>query len=220
MTIDRCSIAALAISMLLLETARAQDELLPFQDSEHGQWGYKRPDGSLAIPPRYQGAGVFHHGQAPVKDADGFAMIDATGRIAQRIVVDSVSAPAAPIPPPADACAWSAAAPFPTTGLQCYVSQLRGSAAVIGGELTIRPPGSESSRSAVILKLPSGVVVVEDIGYEGFTRRVLLPGVSRERALKWRLELYPDLPAKVGCSESWDVGVIPGGAFIEQRAGC
>jgi hypothetical protein len=220
MTTDRCSIAALAIGMLLLGTARAQDQLLPFRDSEQGQWGYKRPDGSVAIPPRYLGAGVFREGQAPVKDADCFAMIDATGRIAQRIVVDSVSEPAVPIPPPADTCAWSAPAPFPTTGLQCYVRQLRGSAAVIGGEITIRPPGGESSRSAVILKFPSGVVVVEDIGYEGFTRRVLLPGVSRERALQWRLKLYPDLPAKVGCSESWNVGVIPGGAFIEQRAGC
>jgi hypothetical protein len=48
----------------------------------------------------------------------------------------------------------------------------------------------------VILKLPSGVVVVEDIGYEGFTRRVLLHGVSREQALQWQLKLYPDLPEK------------------------
>ena len=75
MTTDR-SIAALAISMLVVGTARAQDQLLPFRDSEQGQWGYKRPDGSVAIPPRYLGA-VFREGQAPVKDADGFAMIDA-----------------------------------------------------------------------------------------------------------------------------------------------
>ena len=217
---DRCAITALVISMLLLGTARAQVQLLPFRDPSQGQWGYKRPDGSVAIPPRYLGAGVFREGHAPVKDADGFALIDATGRIAQRIVIDSVSASAVPIPAPTDACAWSASAPFPTTGLQCYVRQLRGSAAVIGGEITIRPPGGESSRSALVLKFPSGVVVVEDIGYEGFTRRVLLPGVSREQALQWRLKLYPDLPVKDGCSESWNVGVIPGGAFIEQRAGC
>jgi hypothetical protein len=133
--------------MLLLGTARAQDQLLPFRDSEQGHWRYKRPDGSVAIPPRYLGAGVFREGQAPVKDADGFAMIDATGRIAQRIVVDSVSAPAVPIPPPADACAWSTPAPFPTTGLQCYVRQLRGSAAVVGGEITSgRPVASRLAR--------------------------------------------------------------------------
>jgi hypothetical protein len=217
---DRCAIAALAVGMLLHGSARAQDQLLPFRDPSQGQWGYKRPDGSVAIPPRYLGAGVFREGQAPVKDADGFAMIDHTGRIVQRIAVDFLSVSAVPIPPPADACAWSTSAPFPTTGFQCYVRQLRGSAAVIGGEITIRPSGGESSRSAVILKFPSGVVVVEDVGYEGFTRCVLLPGVSREQALQWRLKLYPDLPAKVGCSESWNVGVIRGGAFIEQRAGC
>jgi hypothetical protein len=92
MTTDRCAIAGLVISMLLLGTATAQDQLLPFRDPSQGQWGYKHPDGSVAIPPRYLGAGVFREGHAPVKDADGFAMIDATGRIAQRIVVDTVSA--------------------------------------------------------------------------------------------------------------------------------
>jgi hypothetical protein len=64
------------------------------------------------------------------------------------------------------------------------------------------------------------VVVVEHIGYEGFSRRVLLPGISAEQALEWRRRLYPDLPPKVGCSESWNTGTIPGGAFIEQVAGC
>ena len=220
MTTDRRGIAALVISLLLLGTARAQDQLLPFRDPSQERWGYQRPDGSVAIAPRYVGAGVFREGHAPVKDAAGFAIIDTTGRIAQRIVVDSVSASAVPVPPPADTCAWAASAPFPTSGLQCYIRQLRGSAAVIGGEITIRPPSGESSRSAVILKFPSGVVVVEDIGYEGFTRRVLLPGVGGEQALQWRRKLYPDLPAKIGCSESWNTGVVPGGAFIEQVAGC
>jgi hypothetical protein len=220
MTTDRCAIAALAVSVLLLVAARAQDQLLPFRDPNQGQWGYKRPEGSVAIPPRYLGAGVFREGQAPVKDADGFAMIDDTGRIVKRIVIDSVSASGEPVPPPADACAWSASAPFPAAGLQCYVRQLRGSAPVIGGEITVRPPGGESSRSAVVLKFSTGVVVVEDIGYEGFTRRVLLPGVSGEQALEWRLKLYPNVPVKVGCSESWNTGIVPGGAFIEQVAGC
>jgi hypothetical protein len=220
MTTDRRAIAALAASVLLLGAATAQDQLLPFRDPHQGQWGYKGPDGSVAIPPRYLGAGMFREGRAPVKDADGFAMIDGTGRIVERIVIDSVSASAGPVPPPADACAWSASEPFPATGLQCYARQLRGSAAVIGGEITIGPPGAESSRSVVVLKFATGVVVVEDIRYEGFTRRVLLPGVSGEQALEWRQKLYPDAPVKVGCSESWNTGIIPGGAFIEQVAGC
>ncbi len=137
-------------------------------------------------------------------------MIDDTGRIVERIVTDSVSASAGPVPPPADTCAWPASAPlpntgrpfppaglpFPSTGFQCYVRQLRGSAPVMGGEITIRPPGGESSRSAVVLRFPSGVVVVERIGHEGSTRRVLLPGVSADQALEWRLKLFPDNPGE------------------------
>jgi hypothetical protein len=220
MTTDRCAIAALAVGVFFLGAAMAQDQLLPFRDPNQGQWGYRRPDGSIAIPPRYLGVGVFREGQAPVKDADGFAIIDETGRILERIVVDSVSASAGSIPSPADACAWSASAPFPAAGLRCYVRQLRGSDPVVGGEITIKPLGGEGSRSAVVLKLANGVIVVEDIGYEGFKMRVLLPGVSGEQALKWRLRLYPDLPVKVGCSEVWTSGIVPGGAFIEQGAGC
>jgi hypothetical protein len=234
MTTNRCVIGALAVSALVLGAAGAQDQLLAFRDPNQGQWGYKRPDGRVAIPPRFLGAGAFREGRAPVEDADGFAMIDDTGRIVERIVTDSVSASAGLIPPPADTCAGPVSAPvpntglpfpppglaFPSTGLQCYVRQLRGSAPVIGGEITIRPPGGESARSAVVLRFPTGVVVVEDIGYEGFTRRVLLPGVSGEQALEWRLRLYPDVLVKDGCSESWQTGIVPGGAFIEQAAGC
>ena len=219
MTTHRCAIA-LAISVLLLGAAGAQDQLLPFRDQNLGRWGYKRANGSVAIPPRYVGAGVFREGRAPVKDADGFAIVDTTGRIVERIVTDSVRASVRPIPPPAAACAWSASAPFPATGLECYMRQLQGSAAGVGGEITIRPRGGEGSSSAVVLKFPTGVVVVEDIGYEGFTRRVLLPGVSAVQALEWRRKLYPDIPHKLGCSESWTSGAVPGGAFIEQAAGC
>jgi hypothetical protein len=70
------------------------------------------------------------------------------------------------------------------------------------------------------MKLPSGVVVVEHIGYEGFSRRVLLPGVSANEALEWRLKLFPDNPGRDGCSETWKTGIVPGGAFIEQSWGC
>ena len=214
------------IAVLQCHTTHAQApgrialELEPFLDPGAAEWGYKQPDGRIAIAPRYLGAGVFRDGHAPVKDEDGFAIIDGTGNVVLRIGTDSISASEEPTPPPADACAWSGAAPFPSTGLQCYVRPLRGSATTIGGHITIRPPGGESSRAALILKLPSGVVVVEDIAYEGLVRRVLLPGVNYDEALQWRRKLYPELPTKDGCSESWTVGVVPGGAFIEQRAGC
>lgn len=220
MITHRCALAALVLSVLL-GSARAQDLPVPYRDPQLGQWGYKRSDGSVVISPRFVGAGVFREGRAPVQDADGFAIIDTTGRVVERIVTDSVSASGGPIPPPAAACAWTGppASSF-STGLQCYVSQLRGAVPVIGGQITIRPLGGEGSRSAVVLKFATGVIVVEDIGYEGFSRRVLLPGVSREQAREWRLKLYPDIPEKIGCSESWSTGIVPGGAFIEQRAGC
>jgi hypothetical protein len=234
MMTDRSLIVALALSALVLGQARAQGPLVAFLDPIRGLWGYQRPDGRVVIPTRYLGAGVFREGHAPVEDADGFAIIDDTGRVVERIATDSVSAVARPVPPPADTCAWPASAPlpntgrpfppagllFPSAGLQCYVRQLRGSAPATGGEIIIRPPGGESSRSAVVLKFPTGVVVVEHIGYEGFRRRVLLPGVSAGEAIEWRLKLFPDNPGRTGCSESWSTGVVRGGAFIEQAAGC
>jgi hypothetical protein len=205
--------------MLVVVVAMAQGQLRPFRDATEARWGYRRPDGSVAIPPRYLGAGAFRDGRAPVEDDAGFAIIDEQGHEVERIVIDSVSA-AEPAPPPDGSCSWSASARFPSEGLACYVRQLRGSAPVIGGEVTERVRGGESSRSIVILKLPIGVVVFEDIRYEGFTRRVLLPGVGPAQALQWRRRLYPDTPPKVGCSESWRTGTVPGGAFIEQAAGC
>jgi hypothetical protein len=224
----RTAICVIALSATLqwqpvdAQTAstRAEARLVPFRDAGDGRWGYKRPDGRVVIPPRYLGAGLFRDGRAPVKDDEGFATIDRTGRLVHRIVTDSIEASAPPIPPPADACAWSAAAVIPSTGLECYIRQLRGSAAGIGGRITIAPGPGEASHAALILKLPNGVVVIEDAGYEGLTRRVLLPAVTESQALQWRLKLYPDLPAKDGCSEAWSVGVVRGGAFIEQRAGC
>jgi hypothetical protein len=72
----------------------------------------------------------------------------------------------------------------------------------------------------VLLRFPTGVVVVERIGYEGLGSRVLLPGVSAEQAREWRLKLFPDATERDGCSESWKTGTVPGGAFIEQTAGC
>lgn len=229
-----CAIVLLAVGALLSGAPTAQDQLLPFRDRNLGQWGFKRPDGQVVIPPRYLGVGVFHDGRAPVEDADGFALIDGAGRIVERINTASVSASAVPVPPPADTCAWPASAPlpntgmpfpppglpFPSTGLTCFVGQLRGSAPAIGGEITIRPTGSESSRSVVVFRFSNGAVVVEHIGYEGVRRRVLLPGVSAEQALGWRRKLFPDAPKRDGCSESWNSGIVPGGAFIEQISGC
>ena len=210
----------LAVLLLLLSAAAADAQLRPFRDPAKERWGYRRPDGSVAISPRYIGAGEFQDGRAPVEDSIGFAIIDLHAAVVERITPDSVVPGGNPVPAPSDTCAWSSADRFPSDGLECYVRELRASGPVLGGRITRRPPGGESSSSAVVLKLPSGVLVIEQIGYEGFRRRVILPGVSADQATAWRRKLYPDAPAKMGCSESWSTGTVRGGAFIEQTAGC
>jgi hypothetical protein len=219
---SNASAPALALAILGMVSAAsitAQEQLVAFRGPDQ-RWGYKRADERVVIPPRFEGAGEFRDGRAPVKDADGFAIIDDGGRIVERIAVDAVSSSGSRIPPPADACEWRSSPAFPSQGLECYVRQLQGSSAAVGGDITLSPPGRETAMSAVILKLPTGVVVVEEIGWEGFTRRVLLPGVSVEDAQRWRLKLHPDLPEKDGCAEVWTTGAVSGGAFIEQGAGC
>lgn len=211
---------ALTITVLVFSATTVHAQPMPFRDPAQGRWGYKQPDGRVVISPRFLGAGAFRDGRAPVEDRDGFAIVDETGRVVERISIDSVSTTADPAPAPDGACASSPAERFPSVALECYIRQLRRAGPVIGGALTRRPPGRESSSSAVILKLSNGVIVHEDIGYEGFRRRVLLPGVSPEQALDWRRMLYPDRPEKPGCGESWSSGAIAGGAFIEQHAGC
>lgn len=200
-----------------------EGQLIPFLDWQQRRWGYEGPDGLVAITPRYLGAGEFRDGRAPVEDADGFAIIDLTGVVTDRISSDSVSVAAEPVRPPSDSCAWSGSDRVESTGLECYLRELRGSGPVVGGAITRTPPGGPyKSSSAIALRLPSGVVLIEQIGYEGFTRRVLLPGVHPAHALQWRRALYPDTPKtnEGGCSESWTTGAISGGAFIEQAAGC
>jgi len=220
MSIHRFRILQLAVFVLAFGASAAEAQLVPFRDVAQGRWGYKQPDGSIVITPRYIGAGQFRDGRAPVEDSDGFAIIDSKGVVVERITGDSVAAGAEPVPPPSDTCVWSGAGRFPSTGLECYIRQLRGSGPVVGGEIARIPTRGEGFRSAVALRLRFGVVVIEDIGYEGFKRRVILPGVSTVQALQWRRRLYPDAPVKQGCSESWMTGTVQGGAFIEQTAGC
>src|SRR5437762_2429152 len=148
MTIHRFGILQLAVFVLGFGAAASQAQLAPFRDSTQERWGYKRPDGSVAITPYYIGAGQFHEGRAPVEDDDGFAIIDELGTVVERIAVDAVVAAAEPVPPPSDTCAWSGAERFPSTGLECYVRQLRGSGPVVGGEIARRPTSGESFSSA------------------------------------------------------------------------
>lgn len=208
----------LVIGAGVMAELQAQEQPRRFRDAKQ-LWGYRNAEQRVVIEPRFIGAGEFRGGQAPVKDAEGFALIDATGRIVRRFALDSIGAPLKPIPPPANACAWSPSPDF-SKGFACYVKQLRGSAPVVGGEIAIHPQRGEGFRMAIAMQLANGAVVVEDISYEGYLRRVLLPGVTEASAREWQEKLYPEQPMKDGCSESWTSGAVQGGAFIQQQAGC
>ena len=203
-------IVAAALMPMVTDYA-SQAQLAPFRDSTQERWGYKRPDGSVAITPYYIGAGQFHEGRAPVEDDDGFAIIDELGTVVERIAVDAVVAAAEPVPGPA------------LSGFQAPASNATCASCVDQGPLSVERYQTHKRRSfssAVVLRLRFGVVVLEEIGYEGFRRRVILPGVGAGQVLQWRRTLYPDAPVKQGCSESWTTGTVRGGAFIEQAAGC
>ncbi len=211
----------LAILALGSAATTADAQLERFRDSATKRWGYRRPDRSVAISARYIGAGHFKQGRAAVQDSTGFAIINTLGAVVERLREDSVAAGSASVPPPSRACSFVGSERMPSPGFECYVRQLRGHGVVAGGEIARSPEQGEGYSAAVALKLHLGVVVIEEIGYEGFRRRLLLPGVDSARAMRWRRILYPDVPAREeGCSESWTVGTIKGGAFIEQRSEC
>src|ERR1044071_2042330 len=120
--------AAIILCVVALRPVAAQTQLVRFRDSGSKHWGYRQTDGRIVIAPRFEGAGVFRNGRAPVRDADGFAIIDSTGRVVDRIEINALAAPKQPIPPPADRCRWPGRTgkyfSFSTV-FECYVQQLR-----------------------------------------------------------------------------------------------
>jgi hypothetical protein len=206
---------------LLLVAAVAEAQLRPVRDSRTERWGYLRADGTVAISPRYVGAGQFRNGRAPVEDSIGFAFIDRMGAVVERIVNDSATATAEQVPPPAGRCSG----PFDRDGtrssLECFVAQLQQGAPIVGGEISRNPVRGESYSSSAVRKIRYGVIVIERRGYEGATVRMLLPRVSAELALQWQRTIRPDLPKHFdGCAESLTSGPIRGGAYLEYSHGC
>src|SRR5438445_4922876 len=166
MSLQRLGYLCAAGVVLMLAPARAQAQLQPFRDRGTERWGYKRLDGSIVISARYIGAGAFHEGRAPIEDSLGFALVDTSGSIVERIPRDSVMASAEPVPPPSSMCAWSGPGRFPSVGLDCFLREVRAAGQAGGGEITRRPRGGELSSSALVPKLRYGVLVIEEIGYE------------------------------------------------------
>jgi len=80
----RATLVVMAVVLLLpLVVAAQPTRLLPFEKA--GRWGYKTPDGKVAIEPHFSVARDFSpEGIAAVVDEEGWAYIDRSGRIVIR----------------------------------------------------------------------------------------------------------------------------------------
>ena len=97
-----------------------------------------------------------------------------------------MSVTAEPVRPPSNGRAGSVSFVFDSTGLECYLRELRGSGPVVGGAIRTPPGGPFKSSSAIVLRPPSGVVLIERISvtkgspgvcfYPALTPRVLFNG--------------------------------------------
>lgn len=180
--------------------------------NDSARWGYVDSTGAFVIPARYNGAGDFARGEAPIQDSAGFALIDRTGRVVDRFRTDTAVAAVLPVPPPSDSC----------PSLESYLKELGSGAPARGGAVEINPVEGDMQASAAVSRLLYGVVVIEEHGYESFSRRALLPGVSADQARKWLLKIRRGRPLDEGdaCEEHWESGAAPGGAFLLHHGGC
>lgn len=79
-----------SVTLLALLSLAAQDPLLrpPVPFERGGKWGYRDPRGVVVIPPRFELAKPFSpEGLAAVVDEQGWAYIDATGKLVIRPLV-------------------------------------------------------------------------------------------------------------------------------------
>lgn len=209
---------------LLFGSTHATAQPIPFKDPLHHLWGYKNESGTIVIPPRYSGAALFNKGSAVVEDGNDFVVINEQGTVIERIAIDAVEQTSRPLPTPDQSCAWSGIARFPavppSTGLDCFVKQLRGSGPSFKAEVIRQTESGEGRSQVTVYRFSSGGVLIHDQRYEGSRKRLLLPGVSPEQAKEWQQMLYPDAPIPDGCAEYWDSGAIKGGSYIEQAEGC
>jgi hypothetical protein len=222
MIIQRLAIIFLSFGLFGFKLIAASEQLEPFKDSKLNQWGYKNSEGKVAISPRYIGAGVFEKGHAPIEDGNGFAMINVNGIIVERIEINMVVAGTIPIPAPDKSCTKPEETRYPNKAFECYVQQLLGSKQAVGGKVLRNPDYGEGYSASLIFRLPNGVIILNNFGYEGSSKRLILPGVSLEKANLWKGMLYQDqvTSEKDGCDEGMNTGTVNGGSYIELWGGC
>ena len=81
----------LIISFFLLSLVSVSQELIPFQESESGLWGYRnQKTGEVVIAPKFEQVGEFSNGKVWVKNSDGSFLIDEKGKISVSLIYDGV----------------------------------------------------------------------------------------------------------------------------------
>lgn len=178
-------------------------------------WGYKRPDGSIAITAQFLGAGIFRGNLAPVQQQDRvFALVSRGGKVVERFADDTATASGVPIPAPHGPC---------PIGLRCWHETLVQAGDWVGGPIDRNPSFGEGHSTAGLFKFPSGAVYIDDQGYEGGITHFLLPNVTVEQAERWATTIRAGLPAMRpdgGCVFEIKASKIRGGSRLTYRHGC
>ena len=81
----------LIFSLFLVSLVSVGQDLIPFQQSESGLWGYrKQKTGEVVIAPKFEPVGEFSNGKVWVKNSDGSFLIDEKGKISVSLIYDGV----------------------------------------------------------------------------------------------------------------------------------
>ena len=81
----------LIFSLFLFSWISVGQDLIPFQQSESGLWGYRnQKTGEVVIDPKFEQVGEFSNGKVWVKNSDGSFLIDEKGKISVSLIYDGV----------------------------------------------------------------------------------------------------------------------------------
>ncbi len=193
-------------------TQRFREGLARVYDDSTHTWGYIDATGALIIPYRFGGAGDFDHGTAPVQDSLGYALIDRAGRVVDRFSTDSAIAGSMAVVPPSTS----------DSTVQEFAQHLERGAGTARYAIDLEPRPGESQGAAVVSRLASGVVVIDEHQDDGWSLQVVLPGVSAEQANAWLLKIRNGRPLETGdgCEERWETRAVRGGALLHDSGGC
>ena len=81
----------LIFSLFLFSLVSVGQDLIPFQQSESGLWGYRnQKTGEVVIDPKFEQVGEFSNGKVWVKNSDGSFLIDEKGKISVSLIYEGV----------------------------------------------------------------------------------------------------------------------------------